>query len=126
MRSLWYVVAYGVTEDDAPLPRKLAEDIALLTDSAAQSRLARFSVDGSRPHVKTGSVGPQQPSRPVPASPSGHLPTRADAPRLRGWHQTIELGNGLVSMGLYDHRSDIDCYGLLNSLRGKTCLDDVR
>jgi tRNA (mo5U34)-methyltransferase len=51
------------------------------------------------------------------------LPNRPDDPRLDGWYHTIELGNGLVSRGTYDHRSVVACYGLPESLRGKTALD---
>ncbi|HEV2771726.1 MAG TPA: class I SAM-dependent methyltransferase [Thermoleophilaceae bacterium] len=51
------------------------------------------------------------------------LPTSPDDERLRGWYHTIELGDGLVSRGIYDHRPIVDCYGLPKSLRGKTALD---
>ena len=51
------------------------------------------------------------------------LPTTADDPRLDGWYHTIELGNGLVSRGHFDHRSVIDCYGIPRSLEGMTALD---
>lgn len=51
------------------------------------------------------------------------LPTRPDDPRLAGWYHTIELGDGLVSKGTYDHRSIVDRYGIPESLRGKTALD---
>ncbi len=51
------------------------------------------------------------------------LPTRADDPRLQNWYHTIELGNGLVSRGAYDHRTIVDRYGIPASLRGKTALD---
>jgi len=46
-----------------------------------------------------------------------------DDPRLQGWYHTIELGDGLVSDAVFDHRPVIDCYGLPESLEGKTCLD---
>jgi tRNA (mo5U34)-methyltransferase len=51
------------------------------------------------------------------------LPTRADDPRLQNWYHTIELGDGLVSRGAYDHRTIVDRYGIPESLRGKTALD---
>jgi len=51
------------------------------------------------------------------------LPTTQDDPRLQGWYHTVELGNGLVSNGMFDHRSVIDNYGIPQSLKGKTCLD---
>ncbi|MDQ4068314.1 MAG: methyltransferase domain-containing protein [Actinomycetota bacterium] len=51
------------------------------------------------------------------------LPTSQDDPRLDGWYHTVELGDGLVSKGMFDHRSVVDCYGLPASLKGKTVLD---
>jgi len=51
------------------------------------------------------------------------LPTHQDDPRLQGWYHTIELGGGLVSRAIYDHRSVVDRYGLPPSLVGKTALD---
>ena len=51
------------------------------------------------------------------------LPRDPDDPRLQNWYHTIELGNGLVSQALYDHRPVVDCYGLPVSLEGKTALD---
>jgi tRNA (mo5U34)-methyltransferase len=59
------------------------------------------------------------------ASPllAGDLPMQPDDPRLDQWYHTIELGNGLTSRGLYDHRPILHCYGLPESLEGKICLD---
>ena len=51
------------------------------------------------------------------------LPNRPDDPRLDGWYHTIDLGNGLISRGVYDHRPIVNCYGLPDSLCGKTVLD---
>lgn len=51
------------------------------------------------------------------------LPTRQDDPRLKGWYHTIELGNGLVSEGFFDHRPVAHRYGIPESLRGKEVLD---
>jgi tRNA (mo5U34)-methyltransferase len=47
----------------------------------------------------------------------------ADDPRLKGWYHTIELGNGLVTSGDYDHRRVVDRYGLPDSMEGMTALD---
>lgn len=47
----------------------------------------------------------------------------ADDPRLDGWYHTIELGDGLVTRGKYDHRSVVHRYGIPHSLEGKTALD---
>lgn len=51
------------------------------------------------------------------------FPTAPDDPRLSGWYHTIELGDGLVSKGVYDHRPIVDSYGIPKSLEGKTVLD---
>jgi tRNA (mo5U34)-methyltransferase len=51
------------------------------------------------------------------------LPVTSDDPRLLNWYHTIELGNGIVSQGVYDHRPVVDRYGLPTSLKGKTALD---
>lgn len=39
------------------------------------------------------------------------------------WYHTIDLGNGLVTNGAYDHRLYLDKYGLPENLNGKTVLD---
>lgn len=39
------------------------------------------------------------------------------------WYHTVDLGNGLVTPGQYDHRPYLDRYGLPESLEGKTALD---
>lgn len=54
---------------------------------------------------------------------STDLPTHPDDPRLRGWYHTIDLGSGLVTKGLFDHRSVVDRYGLPESMSGMTALD---
>ena len=54
------------------------------------------------------------------------LPTSQNDPRLQNWYHTIELGNGLVSRGAYDHRPVVDRYGIPSSLVGKTALDIAR
>jgi tRNA (mo5U34)-methyltransferase len=52
-----------------------------------------------------------------------NLPTQPDDPRLDQWYHTIDLGNGLTSRGIYDHRPILHCYEFPESLKGKTCLD---
>lgn len=51
------------------------------------------------------------------------LPTSPDDPRLDGWYHTIDLGHGLVSRGVFDHRTVVDRYGLPESMVGLTALD---
>jgi len=51
------------------------------------------------------------------------LPATQDDPRLQGWYQTIDLGNGLHSKGWYDLRSVVDKWGIPASLAGMEALD---
>ncbi len=39
------------------------------------------------------------------------------------WYHTVDLGNGVVTPGHYDHRNYLDLYGLPESLSEKTALD---
>lgn len=39
------------------------------------------------------------------------------------WYHTIDLGGGLLTPGIYDHRPYLERYGLPDDLRGKTALD---
>ena len=39
------------------------------------------------------------------------------------WYHTIDLGNGIVTPGAYDHRPYLHYYGLPTDLHGKTALD---
>jgi tRNA (mo5U34)-methyltransferase len=39
------------------------------------------------------------------------------------WYHTIDLGNGILTPGFYDHRPYLQYYGLPNDLGGKTVLD---
>jgi tRNA (mo5U34)-methyltransferase len=40
-----------------------------------------------------------------------------------GWYHTIDLGGGVVTPGMFDHRPVLDRYMLPASLTGKRCLD---
>jgi tRNA (mo5U34)-methyltransferase len=39
------------------------------------------------------------------------------------WYHTIDLGQGIITPGSYDHRSYLQFYGLPEDLAGKTALD---
>jgi tRNA (mo5U34)-methyltransferase len=71
-----------------------------------------------------GASSPAQQTIPL-TSPwcADDLPTQPDDPRLDKWYHTIDLGNGLTTKGIFDHRPVVHCYGLPESLEGKTCLD---
>jgi tRNA (mo5U34)-methyltransferase len=47
---------------------------------------------------------------------------RAEIERLP-WYHTLELGNGVVTQGMFDHRPVLDRYGLPPDLTGLRCLD---
>jgi len=47
---------------------------------------------------------------------------RAEAERYP-WYHTIELGDGVVTQGMFDHRPVLDRYPIPADLTGKTCLD---
>src|SRR5437867_2981618 len=59
----------------------------------------------------------------TPLGPPSRLPEAPDDPLLDGWYHTIELGSGLVSRGIFDHRPVIHNWGLPPTLRGKSVLD---
>lgn len=40
-----------------------------------------------------------------------------------GWYHTIELGEGVVTSGMFDHRRALDRYMIPRSLEGMRCLD---
>jgi len=54
--------------------------------------------------------------------------TRAQELSLSGisgyyWYHTIDLGDGLVTPGLYDYRDTIGAFGFPNNMRGTRVLD---
>lgn len=40
-----------------------------------------------------------------------------------GWYHTIDLGHGIVTPGMFDHRPVVDRYLIPSDLSGKRCLD---
>lgn len=55
------------------------------------------------------------------SSPGGGT-LQADVERYP-WYHTIELGNGVVTKGMFDHRPVLDRYPLPDDLTGLRCLD---
>jgi len=61
----------------------------------------------------------------MPAS----MPEKPDAQRIQeqvdslSWYHTLELGQGVVTPGIYDHRPFLPFYGLPCRLVGQTALD---
>jgi tRNA (mo5U34)-methyltransferase len=88
--------------------------------AATQLQPAKLAAQRDRPGANHGAQQTVAPASPWRAD---DLPTRQDDPRLDQWYHTIDLGNGLTSRGIFDHRPVIQCFGLPESLEGKTCLD---
>jgi tRNA (mo5U34)-methyltransferase len=57
------------------------------------------------------------------------VPSTDETPQLREsverypWYHTIDLGDGVVSSGMFDHRPVLDRYPIPADLSGKRCLD---
>jgi 2-polyprenyl-3-methyl-5-hydroxy-6-metoxy-1,4-benzoquinol methylase len=58
----------------------------------------------------------------VAASPASDSQLRAEAERYP-WYHSIDLGNGVVTEGMFDHRPVLDRYPLPDDLSGLRCLD---
>jgi tRNA (mo5U34)-methyltransferase len=102
-----------------------ARIIASVKDEVSALWAAQMQRDTLRNRLE-GEGASSSPRRTLASAPpllSDNLPVGTDDPRLANWYHTIELGNGLVSRGVYDHRPIVDCYGFPESLEGKTCLD---
>lgn len=57
-------------------------------------------------------------------SPSIRTPTELQAEVERhSWYHTLELGNGVVTEGMFDHRPVLDRYPIPQDLSGLRCLD---
>jgi tRNA (mo5U34)-methyltransferase len=50
-------------------------------------------------------------------------PALATEVRRFGWYHTLELGDGVVTKGMFDHRPVLDRYLLPSDLSGARCLD---
>jgi tRNA (mo5U34)-methyltransferase len=63
----------------------------------------------------------------MPMSPKSTTAAEIDDLRRRVaaliWYHTIDLGHGIVTPGIYDHRPYLEHYGFPDDLRGKTVLD---
>jgi tRNA (mo5U34)-methyltransferase len=57
------------------------------------------------------------------------VPSTGEVPELRAraerypWYHTIDLGDGVVTAGMFDHRPVLDRYPMPADLSGKRCLD---
>lgn len=56
------------------------------------------------------------------ASPTGTSALRAEVERYP-WYHTLELDEGVVTPGMFDHRPVLGRYGLPEDLSGQRCLD---
>jgi tRNA (mo5U34)-methyltransferase len=72
---------------------------------------------------KNGRTVPEAPpAKPVVSLEPGSDALRAGAQAI-DWYHTIDLGHGVVTEGLVDHRPQLPSYHLPESLRGMRCLD---
>lgn len=55
------------------------------------------------------------------AAPDGSA-LRAEVERYP-WYHTLDLGQGIITRGMFDHRPVLDCYPLPRDLTGLRCLD---
>lgn len=58
----------------------------------------------------------------APRAPGGEKQLRAGVDELT-WYHTIELGDGIVTPGFFDHRGDVRHYRLPDDLSGQRALD---
>ena len=86
-------------------------EVLLSLDSPQRrARAARRAEGGNAPVI----------AQPDPPGPGNSLPERIK--RIE-WYHTIDLGNGNVTPGVFDHRPYLELYKLPASLKGKRVLD---
>jgi len=54
---------------------------------------------------------------------SWYLTMQKEREKAQQWYHTIDLGNGRITNGIYDHRPVLKHYGFPNNLEGKRVLD---
>jgi tRNA (mo5U34)-methyltransferase len=59
----------------------------------------------------------------VPPSFDGTPRLQAQVDSYPGWYHSIDLGDGVVTKGMFDHRPVLDHYPIPAGLSGKRCLD---
>ena len=52
-----------------------------------------------------------------------YMTMREESSEAKQWYHTIDLGNGRITDGMYDHRPFLKYYGFPDSLEGKRVLD---
>jgi len=57
------------------------------------------------------------------AKPTPDVAKLREVAESDGWYHSIELADGVVTKGMFDHRPYVDRYGLPDSLEGKRVLD---
>lgn len=126
-----YVVLSGsVAEPTTPATRTQVGRHGINLMGAKARAPKPISVSVSAEVVLNLGRGPHE-LEPVRKSPDLAAPTPSeqipDALRERidavDWYHTIDLGNGVITRGFVDHRSQVPLYHLPESLEGKRCLD---
>jgi tRNA (mo5U34)-methyltransferase len=102
-----------------------------LVGSAAVQRVIKPVLKGGRSSnshraLATTPADATQPlpaERPEPSKVDAETRDLMDRVARIDWHQTIDLGSGVVTPGFVDHRDQVDLHKLPASLAGKRCLD---
>jgi tRNA (mo5U34)-methyltransferase len=115
----------GPVDVTVSVPPELADRIRA---SALYQKVGRPAIQRVRhPGTRTNGNGNHVAAAPAPAPGSQHLDAagREIAARIAdvSWYHTIDLGHGVVTPGLVDHRAQLPYYGLPASLEGKRVLD---
>ncbi|MBN1888136.1 MAG: hypothetical protein JW850_09105 [Thermoflexales bacterium] len=136
------VEAYGLgtVVDYSDVPGVAEAILALLDEphGARQERFAAAQADltwerAARPLVafchQPRRAADRRPHQSIEKTMSPSSQSTLDVVELRRqvesleWYHTLDLGNGIVTPGDYDHRPYLDYYGIPASLAGKTALD---
>ncbi len=96
--------------------------VSLPPRSGPAERAAGRPGAGARAAWKNGRTAPEPDRRSAGDGHGGADAVRAGAEAI-DWYHTIDLGHGVVTEGLVDHRPQLPYYHLPESLGGMRCLD---
>ncbi|HVD01819.1 MAG TPA: methyltransferase domain-containing protein [Candidatus Dormibacteraeota bacterium] len=116
-RERWLRV--GGLELGIALPERLDRRLERSGLARALARLGRRRVPARLPE----SDAPLPERRPEPADLDPASRPLLDKVAEMEWYHSIDLGHGVVTPGLVDHRPQLDRYHLPHSLAGMRCLD---
>src|ERR1700730_15846970 len=120
---------FGSVEIAVAIPERTARKI---TRSRAYKRIFRpLASWGYRRLHGRGAIGPDdnRVSQALPSAPPSAEDFDREARRIIekisdvDWYHSIDLGHGVVTPGVVDHRAQLPHYGLPDSMAGLRCLD---